>query len=670
MDHRDNSIVEQVLKSNKISLRDLSIVLHTTSRNTQHLVYELNEDLQAQKLPILLIDSNDNVYFSKVYEGLDKELRDFLLQNNFYTYRLTKNERRTIIAMILLNSTDYVTTNDLAEHLQTSRGTIISDINQVKDNLKDNGIKLVSQVSRGYFIQGREETIRSQILKILLMNFNQNMTDIQYNTFQHFLLREIIPYEDIYPELKKIILEEEKSENLLLSDFSFEETIYELLIIISRLKKGRIIEYSDKNLTKSSKYGLSSHILQRVCVKFQIMIPSSEINHFVQSLRTKSYIHSTTDHIDEIAIPVMIGEVIFRIANYLRLNFYLDSSLYDLLVDHIKSALYRAKSGDVLPNPFTEQMQERYTEIFEVVQKEVEPLERYVGNQLNPGEIAFLVMYFGAMFEKEKAGNEIKEKVNVMLISPMGRGAIQLLAGELSRLKDLITIKKSQSIHRIDEEDLRENEIELIISTAQIKEYSVPTITLRSPVLSEDDLTKIRIEAMHILDEKYRIRENKVEELEQSKVRAGISPDYILKDSILLDYHAKDWEDAIRKSGELLVNVGAVDDRYVKGMIQMIYDNGGVEESYIAISENAIMPHADPDQGAIRDAMSFVRLDQPISFGTQTVKYVVAISVLGAESVNNFVFTLINIFQDDRMLNILDTIDSVDEMFAFITKEV
>lgn len=349
MDHRDNSIVEQVLKSNKISLRDLSIVLHTTSRNTQHLVYELNEDLQAQKLPILLIDSNDNVYFSKVYEGLDKELRDFLLQNNFYTYRLTKNERRTIIAMILLNSTDYVTTNDLAEHLQTSRGTIISDINQVKDNLKDKGIKLVSQVSRGYFVQGREETIRSQILKILLMNFNQNMTDIQYNTFQHFLLREIIPYEDIYPQLKKIILEEEKSENLLLSDFSFEETIYELLIIISRLKKGRIIEETDKNLTKSSKYGLSSHILQRVCVEFQIMIPSSEINHFVQSLRTKSYIHSTTDHIDEIAIPVMIGEVIFCIANYLRLNFYLDSSLYDLLVDHIKSALYRAKSGDVSP---------------------------------------------------------------------------------------------------------------------------------------------------------------------------------------------------------------------------------------------------------------------------------------------------------------------------------
>ena len=174
---------------------------------------------------------------------------------------------------------------------------------------------------------------------------------------------------------------------------------------------------------------------------------------------------------------------------------------------------------------------------------------------------------------------------------------------------------------------------------------------------------------MHILDEKYRIRENKVEELEQSKVRAGISPDYILKDSILLDYHAKDWEDAIRKSGELLVNVGAVDDRYVKGMIQMIYDNGGVEESYIAISENAIMPHADPDQGAIRDAMSFVRLDQPIAFGTQTVKYVVAISVLGAESVNNFVFTLINIFQDNQMLNILDTIDSVDDMFAFITKE-
>ena len=54
---------------------------------------------------------------------------------------------------------------------------------------------------------------------------------------------------------------------------------------------------------------------------------------------------------DQLVIPVLIGEVIYRIISRFRINFYLDFALYDLLVD-VESSVYRMSSGEVLENPF------------------------------------------------------------------------------------------------------------------------------------------------------------------------------------------------------------------------------------------------------------------------------------------------------------------------------
>ena len=107
---------------------------------------------------------------------------------------------------------------------------------------------------------------------------------------------------------------------------------------------------------------------------------------------------------DEIALPVIIGEAIYHISESFNIDFYLDFGLYDVLVDHMKSAIYRARSGEYLRNPFGSEIETKYPEVFRVVDECVKPLEKYIGKQFQKDEISFLAMYFASMIEKTENG--------------------------------------------------------------------------------------------------------------------------------------------------------------------------------------------------------------------------------------------------------------------------
>lgn len=62
------------------------------------------------------------------------------------------------------------------------------------------------------------------------------------------------------------------------------------------------------------------------------------------------------------------------------IDFYLDFGLYDLMVAHMKSAVYRVMNGEVLVNPFKDEIIS-YPEILQIVRKELENLENFIGKK-------------------------------------------------------------------------------------------------------------------------------------------------------------------------------------------------------------------------------------------------------------------------------------------------
>jgi mannitol/fructose-specific phosphotransferase system IIA component (Ntr-type) len=87
--------------------------------------------------------------------------------------------------------------------------------------------------------------------------------------------------------------------------------------------------------------------------------------------------------------------------------------------------------------------------------------------------------------------------------------------------------------------------------------------------------------------------------------------DYIVKESaVICALNADNWEDAIMKGGQILVDKGAATNEYLETIVQKCKDNG----PYIVIAPGIAMPHARPEEGALALGYGIVTLKNPVTF--------------------------------------------------------
>lgn len=82
-------------------------------------------------------------------------------------------------------------------------------------------------------------------------------------------------------------------------------------------------------------------------------------------------------------------------------------------------------------------------------------------------------------------------------------------------------------------------------------------------------------------------------------------------DTVAVNIKATDWRDAVRKVGQLLVDSGGVEERYIDGMIRTAEELG----PYIVVAPGIAMPHSRPEDGVIQPCMALITLSEPIEFG-------------------------------------------------------
>lgn len=668
MDYRSNKILNRILKKQKVDIMYLSDIFHISERMVRKLVKELNEDLQKQGIDGLKIDSEGNIFYEELTPELEEKLKKFILQSDFYTYRLIPNERKTIEAMILMNSEGYQTAAELSEYLESSRNTIVTDLNELKDWFYNNKMTLSSQVQKGYQIEGKELNIRNGILKLLELNqdYSNYKNGEILDTFGHLLLKEL-QYEDRMFIIQKIVKEEEERHDVYFSDFSFMEVVFEVLILTKRISLGKALQETPNNaIKKSSKYPLSRAILNRVEESLEIEIPEEEKKNFVRCLRRKSYLKSSTTNVDEIAIPIMIGEAIYQISERFHISFYLDFALYDVLVDHMKSAIYRAQSGECLKNPFGNEIEKKYPEIFQVVEECVKPLEIYIRSSFQKDEISFLVMYFASMIEKDRIEKVKQQKVSAMIVGGMGRGTMRLLETELGKFDDILEIVQVKASHEMPKIDA--GTVDMIISTVPYENSDIPTVYIKSPILKNEEVYAIRMTAMEILENRQDVEERQKRHIHEI-FRENERNSFLEKNRIRLNVHAEEWEDAVRESGKLLYEAGLVNEEYIEAMIQNIKVNG----NYIVIYPGLAIPHAEVEKGAIKEGISFVRLAKPVIFSgkeDEPVSYIVGLSVLNADSINDMLYNLVKMFSNDKLRQKMDDVRTEEEMYELIENRI
>lgn len=86
--------------------------------------------------------------------------------------------------------------------------------------------------------------------------------------------------------------------------------------------------------------------------------------------------------------------------------------------------------------------------------------------------------------------------------------------------------------------------------------------------------------------------------------------DSIRLENIRINQKAADWEEAIRISGNLLVECGSVTSEYVENMIQNVHEMG----PYIVLMPQFALAHAAPCAAVKKSDMSIITLQEEVDF--------------------------------------------------------
>lgn len=109
-------------------ISELAEKFQVSERTIRNDINDVNDFLEQHELSSVKLGSNGTLLVED-----DIELAAGLFnQNDFYTYRLSKEERKPLIAAILIEASGYTTLSNMAELLYVSRATIINDLESVK----------------------------------------------------------------------------------------------------------------------------------------------------------------------------------------------------------------------------------------------------------------------------------------------------------------------------------------------------------------------------------------------------------------------------------------------------------------------------------------------------------------------------------------------------------
>lgn len=447
----------------------------------------------------------------------DKKRFKSLLDSELVEKTFTPEERQSLIISELLEKKEPTKLFYFSTIFKVSEATISHDLDKVEGWVKKNKLTLVRKPGLGVYMTGNEKAFRKAMINLLYENLDgnqilniirQNLTtigkpqkSIEINTKNR--LMNLIDKE-IIREIEMTIHDAEGNLEYNLTDSSYAGLIVHLALAIQRIKNNEKITMQDDILTElihSNEYEIAEKIANQISKSINVEIPNDEIGYITMHLkgskmRNGAYKNDFKD-IDEFILgnfelTKLVNQMI-KIAET-ESGYYLkdNESLLVGLVSHLRPTISRLKMNLDIRNPLLSKIKEMYPEIFEISKKCAKVINQRFNVEMPEAEMGFIAMHIGAAIEKKRQLRSTTNRIyNVVVACTSGIGTSKLLATRLKKEFKNLRIADTVSTIQIKEQWLKENRIDLIISTVYVEEGSVPTVNV-NPLLLEADVVKIQ----------------------------------------------------------------------------------------------------------------------------------------------------------------------------------
>ena len=135
---------------------------------------------------------------------------------------------------------------------------------------------------------------------------------------------------------------------------------------------------------------------------------------------------------------------------------------------------------------------------------------------------------------------------------------------------------------------------------------------------------------------------------------------------IKLNIEATDWEDAVRKAAQPLLDAGKVKQSYVDDIIVGAKESG----PYFVLAQHVALPHARPEAGALESAIGIATLKTPVEFGSEAndpVKYLFCLSARNNTEHLEALADLAERLEDENFFKMLDNATGAEEVLAYLS---
>lgn len=127
---------------------------------------------------------------------------------------------------------------------------------------------------------------------------------------------------------------------------------------------------------------------------------------------------------------------------------------------------------------------------------------------------------------------------------------------------------------------------------------------------------------------------------------------------------AENWQEAIRRAGELLLENGDIEEKYIDNMIDSVHELG----PYIVLTKGFALAHAAPSEVVKRTGISLINLEKPVDFGSSNdpVSVVMCMACVDKQSHIEHLQKLAVKLMEEEMIDKLGRCETDDELYKTI----
>ncbi len=564
---------------------------------------------------------------------------------------LTPTERLQLMILSFLFSDEPFVVKQFEQQLHVSRTTIFKDLETIDTWLSARKLVLLRRPNFGCVISGTETEIRAAIVDALLESMEDafsnhleevfEITENQYKktetAFKHNLAVFLIPLDlRFFCNLVSRLAEENK---LALRESAYLLLVFYLAIVVYRLRFNHVSDCPEKKpepLNEQRNITIAAQFSVAIKNRFQIQLTEQDVIELVGVLhrsqeKTSDFaLHELSlvgvherEQITQNFDPEIITTVemlLERASIYLHPSLRVDTELTLNLANHL-THLYKYP-GMHLPirNPLLADLKREYPYIYKVAKECSDIINQEGKFSLQDDEIGYIAMYMAAALERMCIPLQFKKRV-IVVCNAGGATASLLVSRIRSEFSDMEIVGVMSNRELTNKKELLD--FNFVICTIPLDLKDVPFVVV-NPLLTKEDILKIK----NIINAQVTppLIGDKTGHISSGQIHLS---DLITQKTIRLKVEALNWEDVVEKAGAPLLELKAIEPRYITAMKDVIKRCG----PYMVIWPGVVLLHARPDEGVNCLSMSLITLKNPVPFGMAEKDPVSIAIVLGA--VNN-----------------------------------